>query len=84
MWLYVLVVKADHGEGVLGEGEGEERTMESSTMKAEGGLLREEAATEERQEGSREGGINKDTYNDRYVGENALTKPTTLFANLRN
>lgn len=57
MWLYVLVVKADHGEGVLREGEGEERTMESSTMKAEGGLLREGAATKERQEeGSREGG----------------------------
>lgn len=57
MWLYVLVVKADHGEGVLREGEGRERTMESSTMKAEGGLLREEAATKERQEeGSRKGG----------------------------
>lgn len=55
MWLYVIVVKADHGEGVLREGKGEERTMGSSSMKAEGGLLRKEAATKERQEeGSRE------------------------------
>lgn len=42
--------------GSLKRGEGEERTMGSLLMKAEGGLLRKEAATKERQEeGSREG-----------------------------